>query len=245
MRLRRVFVGEPIAGRAELTLSGAAARHAGAVLRLVPGDELRVFDGRGGEYSATVRGSGKGQLRLAVGEFYGEAFDAPLPMTLWQGIARGERMDFTVQKATELGVEAIAPVLMRRSVVRLTGERVVRRRRHWQALAASAAEQCGRTRVPRIDEPITLEELLRSQRAGGLRLLLDPDAAASLASLREENASGLTLLAGPEGGLDDAERRRAVEGGFRPVSLGPRVLRTETAAIVALSLAQALWGDLR
>ncbi|MBA3565131.1 MAG: 16S rRNA (uracil(1498)-N(3))-methyltransferase [Gammaproteobacteria bacterium] len=245
MRLRRLFVEEPLAGRTELSLRGAAARHAGTVLRLGPGDELRVFDGRGGEFAARVGAAGKGQLCLALGEFFAEASAPALRAMLWQGVARSERMDFTIQKATELGVETISPVIMRRSVVRLEGERAERRRRHWQALAASAAEQSGRTRVPAILEPAPLEDLLRLEREAGHDLLLEPGAPVSLASLRHDPAENLTLLAGPEGGFDDAEREMAVAAGFRTVGLGPRVLRTETAAIVALSIAQAQWGDLR
>lgn len=245
MRLTRVFVDEPLDGVAEVTLRGAVARHVGTVLRLQAGDSLCVFDGRGGEYSATVREVRKASVRVALGAFTAEGPPPPLEIVLWQGISRRERMDFTVQKATELGVALIVPVITRRCVVRPEGERAARRLRHWQALVASAAEQCGRTRLPRVLEPAPLREHLATPPGDGLRVLLDPGAPAALAALGRAPVERLTVLAGPEGGLDVAELEAAMGAGFRAVSLGPRVLRTETAAIVALSISQSLWGDLR
>ena len=245
MRLTRICVGEPLEGRSTITLHGAAARHAGRVLRLKTGDPLRVFDGSGGEYAATVRNVGRGTVEVTLGDFVAEGPAPPLEIVLWQGVARGDRMDFTVQKATELGVDAILPVITRRSVAQLSAERAGRRLRHWRALAASAAEQSGRTRLPELFEPAPLATCLATPARPGLRIVLDPDASRSLASLSGERIGRLTLLAGPEGGLDDAERDAAVTAGFRPFHIGPRVLRTETAAIAALSIAQALWGDLR
>ncbi|CAN5196854.1 16S rRNA (uracil(1498)-N(3))-methyltransferase [soil metagenome] len=245
MRLRRLFVEEPLAGRSKLRLRGSAARHAGTVLRLRPGDPVRVFDGLGGEYAATVEKAVKHDVRLALGRFFAERAAPVLRATLWQGLARGERMDFTIQKATELGVESIVPILTRRSVVRLPAERATRRRRHWQALAAAAAEQSGRTRVPAVHEPAPLETQLGESRDSALDLILEPDAPVSLARLPHDGPGALTLLAGPEGGFEETERALIRAAGFRAVGLGPRVLRTETAAIVALSIIQARWGDLR
>jgi 16S rRNA (uracil1498-N3)-methyltransferase len=245
MRLTRICVDEPLEGRSTITLRGAAARHAGRVLRLKTGDPLRVFDGSGGEYAATVRNVGRDTVEVTLGDFVAEGPAPPLEIVLWQGVARGDRMDFTVQKATELGVDAILPVITRRSVAQLSAERAGRRLRHWRALAASAAEQSGRTRLPELFEPAPLATCLATPARPGLRIVLDPDASHSLASLSGERIGRLTLLAGPEGGLDDAERDAAVTAGFRPFHIGPRVLRTETAAIAALSIAQALWGDLR
>lgn len=245
MRVRRVFVEAPLAGRTEVTLDGGAARHVSKVLRLGVGDALRVFDGRGGEYAATICQLRKDSARVSLHAYIEDRTEPTMQIALWQGVAKGERMDFTVQKATELGVVSIVPVFTRRSVVRLSGQRSRRRLLHWQALAASAAEQSGRTRVPEMSAPASLEERLRTDRGDGLDLVLDPTAAVSLAALRSDPPGRLTLLAGPEGGLDPDERDLAVAAGFRPVRLGPRILRTETAAIVALSIVQSLWGDLQ
>ena len=243
MRLKRIWVDEPLAGRSTINLHGAAARHVGRVLRLKPGDPLRVFDGSGGEYAATVGELGRRTIEVALGEFVAEGPAPPLEIVLCQGVAKGDRMDFTVQKATELGVAVILPVITRRSVARFSAERAARRLRHWRALAAGAAEQSGRTRLPELLEPVPLETCLAAARPG-LRVVLDPGASRSLASLPDGRIGRLTLLAGPEGGLADAERDAAIAAGFRPLHIGPRVLRTETAAIAAMSIAQARWGDL-
>lgn len=152
-------------------------------------------------------------------------------------------MDLVVQKATELGVSSIVPVLSARSVVRLAGERAARRRAHWQAVAVNACEQCGRATLPEILPPSGLDAALASVADDATRLVADPDAGVGLAALTRP-AAGLTLLIGPEGGLDDGELARAATTGFRSFRLGPRVLRTETAAIAALALIQGLWGDL-
>ncbi len=170
--------------------------------------------------------------------------DSPLAVTLLQGVARGERMDLVVQKATELGVARIVPVLAARSVVRLDVRQAQRRLEHWHAVSVSACEQSGRGRPPVIEAPAALDEALQLLPAQGCRVTLSPGAGTPLTSLADGTAS-IALLIGPEGGLTDAEVRLAADAGFEPRSLGPRILRTETAALAALAVLQAVGGDLR
>ncbi len=169
--------------------------------------------------------------------------ESPLRITLVQAVSRGERMDWTLQKATELGVRTIVPVLSSRSVVRLDDKQAGKKLRHWQAVVAGACEQCGRSTVPEIRPPQELSHYLASSTREGQRFVLSPTGPASLAGLTSVG-SRVELLIGPEGGLDDTELARAAASGHVPVRLGPRVLRTETAGIVALTVLQALWGDL-
>jgi 16S rRNA (uracil1498-N3)-methyltransferase len=232
----------PDAGGAA-TLGEGASRHLLKVLRLGPGAGLRVFDGRGREHAARLTGGTVRAATVEVLEAREPAPESALSIRLLQGIGRGERMDLVIQKATELGVAAIVPVLSARSVVRLSGDRAARRRAHWQSVAIGACEQCGRATLPAIIEPCGLDEALAQLPADGPRLLPDPAAAAGLAG-RPAPGPALTLLIGPEGGLDEAEIRAAGAAGFQRVRLGPRVLRTETAAIAAIALVQGLWGDL-
>jgi 16S rRNA (uracil1498-N3)-methyltransferase len=232
----------PDAGGAA-TLGEGASRHLLKVLRLGPGAGLRVFDGRGREHAARLTGGTVRAATVEVLEAREPAPESALSIRLLQGIGRGERMDLVIQKATELGVAAIVPVLSARSVVRLSGDRAARRRAHWQSVAIGACEQCGRATLPAIIEPCGLDEALAKLPADGPRLLPDPAAAAGLAG-RPAPGPALTLLIGPEGGLDEAEIRAAGAAGFQRVRLGPRVLRTETAAIAAIALVQGLWGDL-
>ncbi len=167
--------------------------------------------------------------------------ESPLNSTLVQCVPRGEKMDFIVQKATELGVHRIVPVLSKRSVVRLDGAQAASKQAHWQAVAVSACEQSGRTRLPLIDTPLPLLNYLGNLAPGGLRLLLDPLAADGAAELTGASAE---FAVGPEGGFEDAELEAFALAGFRALKLGPRILRTETAAIAGLTYLQALLGDL-
>lgn len=242
-RVPRIYCPDLPAEGAVAALGAGPARHLLRVLRLGPGAALRLFDGRGREHAAQVEGAqldGATARVLAACETLPES---PLRITLLQGIGRGERMDLAVQKATELGVASIVPVLTARSVVRLRGERAARRQAHWQGVAVSACEQCGRAVVPEVLGPRDLAAALAALPVGGARVLPDPGAATALAAL-ERPVGGLALLIGPEGGLDERERRQARAAGFRAVRLGPRILRTETAAIATITLAQGLWGDL-
>ena len=241
MRVTRVFVDEPLATGRELRLATAAAAHVSRVLRLGVGDELTLFDGNGSEYSAAIIESRGTTLRVRVGAQRSIDRESPLRITLVQGISRGERMDWVVQKATELGVAAIVPVTTERSVVKLDARQAQKKSDHWSAIAISACEQCGRNRLPEFAPPAAFERWLAEAPRDGTRVLLDSRANAGLSSIGQSSA--VTLLIGPEGGLAPQERETAARSGFEPVRLGPRILRTETAAIAAISALQAILGD--
>ena len=242
MRLTRVYVDAPLASGMRVTLQGSAAGHLTRVLRLRVGEALTVFNGAGGEYAASIEHAHAGRVAVAIGELRAIERESPLTLTLAQGVSRGERMDLVVQKATELGASGLAPVLAERSVVRLTAQQAERRLNHWRAIAIAACEQSGRNRLPAIASPVALKDFLRTS-DGSMRLLLSPAATATLADL-PRLVSAITVLIGPEGGLAEAEQEAAVAAGFKPVRVGPRVLRTETAAIAALTLLQREFGDL-
>ena len=242
MRLTRIYVDTaPVTG-AQLRLPGSAVTHIARVLRLGQGNALTIFDGRGGEYAARIAELRKDTVLVDVGEHREIERESSLSVTLAQGISRGERMDFVVQKATELGVRRIAPVTTERSVVRIEyGQAAEKRLRHWRAIAVSACEQCGRNRLPEIAAPQSFAAWLASLTPHTVRLLLSLEGG-SASELPA--ATGLTLLIGPEGGLTDEEQRRARAAGFIGLRLGPRVLRTETAALAALAVLQQRFGDL-
>ena len=237
----RLHCDTPLSPGAEIVLSESAARHAVTVLRLQVGDTLNLFNGTGGEYHATLVAVSKREARVRLTEFNAIERESPLAITLALGISAGERMDYSLQKATELGVTAIQPLATERSVVKLTGERADKRLQHWQNVVIAACEQCGRNRVPRVAPVQTLFAYLACV-GKGRRLLLSPDAAQPLK--RVPPSAAVVLLIGAEGGLAPAECQAAEAGGFEPVSLGPRILRTETAPVAALAVLQALWGDL-
>ncbi|HYW93777.1 MAG TPA: 16S rRNA (uracil(1498)-N(3))-methyltransferase [Gammaproteobacteria bacterium] len=242
MRTPRIHCDQPLRAGNTVDLDGQAARHVARVLRLGPGAALVLFDGRGGEFGAHVESVAREVVTVRVGARRDPQGESPLAISLIQGISRGERMDYAVQKAVELGVTRIDPVFCTRSMVRLPGERLVRRRNHWQGVARSACEQCGRAVVPEVTMPRPLDERLAQDPGDGTRLLLDPAAGTRLADLPPPARA--TLLVGPEGGLDDAEAARARECGFTAVRMGPRTLRTETAAAAAIAVMQGLWGDM-
>jgi len=244
MRTIRVFHGTPLKGKERVALDAAAAKHLLTVLRLKAGDEFTLFDGSGFEYGAVLELVDKKQTLVKILKIHGPVVESPLHVTLVQGVSRGERMDYTVQKAVELGVTAIVPVLTGRSVVKLDAAGAEKKRAHWQAVVTSACEQSGRVRVPEVALPETLPNYLGKQREHGLRLLLDPLAESSLDGFGRPADAKVSLLVGPEGGLSDQEITLAAQAGFKSMRLGPRILRTETAALVALSLLQSQWGDL-
>lgn len=224
-------------------LAPAQAHHVVHVLRLEVGDPIILFDGRGTEYDAVISACARNFVEVRVRTQCTTSRESPLQVTLVQAISSGERMDFTVQKAVELGVAAIQPVLSERCVVRLSGERAEKRVAHWQAVVVAACEQCGRNLVPPVHALLPFATWLEKLAAvPGQRIVLLPDGDASLHELGPPSAP-VTLLAGPEGGLTPAEAADAGRAGFRALQLGPRVLRTETAALAALAAMQALWGD--
>jgi 16S rRNA (uracil1498-N3)-methyltransferase len=244
MRLNRIYCDGPLTGGTETDLPSAGAYHVARVLRMREGAPLSVFDGSGHEFRAEIVKVDGDRVTVKLGDAVPGTAESPLKITLVQGVSRSERMDWTLQKATELGVAAVAPVLTSRSVVRLDEKQATKKQAHWRGIVVGACEQCGRAKIPSVSAPMTLREYFTNVRKDGLRLVLSPSAPASLVGL-SSMPSKVELLIGPEGGLDDDELHAAQKAGFMPVRLGPRVLRTETAAVVALSVLQGLWGDLQ
>ena len=243
MNQPRFYCREALAPGAHIELPEPVARHAVRVLRLPPGTPLVLFDGRGGEYPAILERIERDRAFAELGAWREIERESGLAVTLVQAVQAGEKMDFTIQKAVELGVGTIVPVDSRRSVIRLSGERAGKRVAHWQGVAAAACEQCGRNRVPLVAPLEKLENWLARPAGDSLRLMLAPGAELALTELAP--AKNVQLLVGAEGGLDPQEVIAAQQAGFRAVRLGPRVLRTETAALAALAAMQALWGDFR
>jgi 16S rRNA (uracil1498-N3)-methyltransferase len=244
MSKQRLFCPVRLSANTSLSLGSERARYVGRVLRLRSGDALTVFDGSDGEYPANVVTITKQALELNVGKYSSRSTESPLRIRLLQGISRGERMDIVVQKATELGVHRISPVLTEFSVVKLEPERAAKRVAHWTKVAASACEQSGRNELPLIDTPGTLYDVLDDENSqDGLRLVLQPGAEQPLPSIVRPEGY-VTVLIGPEGGLSDKEQERAKLFGFAAVSFGPRILRTETAALAAIACLQSMFGDL-
>ncbi|WP_263143181.1 16S rRNA (uracil(1498)-N(3))-methyltransferase [Pseudomonas sp. RIT-PI-AD] len=238
MRLSRFFVDAPLTlGQHELP--DAQAHYLGRVLRLAAGAAVQLFDDSGAEYRGEVVEVGKKRVCVELRERLDGQPESPLRVHLGQGLSRGERMDWAIQKATELGVAEITPIVSERCEVRLKDERADKRLAHWRQIAISACEQCGRSRLPIIHPPLVLADWLAAVEAE-LKLVLHPFADSLLGHPRPGT---LALLIGPEGGLADAEVDQARASGFHGLRLGPRVLRTETAPVVALSVVQHLWGD--
>lgn len=243
MRIPRIHVAGPLCAGSPVRLDDNASNHVVRVLRLTPGATLLLFDGHGGQWRARLTDIDKRGASALVEAYDDIERESPLAVVLAQGIARGERMDFALQKAVELGVQAIRPVFTARSNVQLDGERLDKRLGHWRGVISAACEQCGRNRLPALAAPVRIEALLAEAAGDGLRLMLDPLAVHGLRRIAAP-AGPVTLLVGPEGGLTDAERTAAAAAGWQGVHLGPRVLRTETAGIAALAAMAALWGDL-
>lgn len=242
--MTRIYVDQPLSIGTEFALPEDAFRHLVQALRMRPGDRFVAFNGQGGEYRASLVDVAKRGATAKTESFDAADRESPLQLTLAQCIAKGDRMDYTVQKAVELGVTRIVPLLSSRSVVRVDSERWERKTEHWQGVIASACEQSGRTRLPALDAPQALERWLDAPRPPSLELTLDPRAGTTLHAVpRPEGA--VTLLVGPEGGLSDAEVAHAQRSGFQGLRVGPRVLRTETAGVAVLAAIQALWGDWR
>jgi 16S rRNA (uracil1498-N3)-methyltransferase len=244
MALTRLFIRSELRTGQALALDKEQAHYLGRALRLRPGDGLTIFSAESGEFTATLTSIGKSNAEVAVGAAVVTATESPLKVHLVQGVSRGERMDFVVQKATELGVKRISPVLTEYAMVKLEGSRASKRREHWQKIAEGACEQSGRTRPPLIDEPLPLKTWFGTKTSeSDVDLILKPNATTSMASLKAPKTK-VCLLIGPEGGFSDSEYEDADVSGFTAVSLGPRILRTETAAIAAVTVAESLWGDL-
>lgn len=245
MRVTRVYVDAALVSGSVMELPKDTAAHLAKVLRARSGDALVLFGGDGREYLGsveTVRGS---RVTAAVGDALDIDRESPLDLTLVQCVPRGDRMDFIVQKATELGVSRIIPVLSQRSVVRLDAAQAESKAIHWRAVVVNACEQCGRNRLPSVAAPTPLMSYLGSLSAdpgGTTRLVLEPDATAAVPTAID---AALEIAIGPEGGFADEELDAFRIAGFTKIRLGPRVLRTETAALAALTWLQTRFGDMR
>ena len=238
----RFFTRQPLAAGSSLTLEEGPSRHISGALRLRPGALIRLFNGEGGEFTALLSDAGRHRVSVQVEEFFAVEHESPLPVTLGLGVSRGERMDYAVQKCTELGVARIVPLMTERTEVRLKGDRQDKKQRHWEQVAISACEQCCRNRLPLIDPITALDDWL----AGPLpaaKLVLHHRADTGLTG--QAAPESVALLIGPEGGLSDREIASALAAGFSALRLGSRVLRTETAPVAALSILQFHWGDMQ
>jgi 16S rRNA (uracil1498-N3)-methyltransferase len=242
MTTPRFYCPEISAQNGAAELPEQAAHHAARVLRLQVGDRVNVFNGRGGEGEARITDIGKRNVTVEVVAWHAVERESPMQVRLAQAISAGEKMDFTLQKAVELGIGNIQPLASERSVVRLSGERAEKRVVHWQGVVIAACEQSGRNHVPEVAPIRPMLDWLGEQDGPGLRLMLSPVAEVGLRDLSKPTGN-VTLLVGPEGGLSPAEAEAAQRYGFTPVRLGARVLRTETAALAALAAMQTLWGD--
>lgn len=238
----RVYVDLELAEDSTVILGDAIYHHLIVVLRRIRGDALVLFNGRGGEYAAIIESVAKRQLTVRIGAFRDLERESPLSVTLVQAVSKGERMDYSIQKAVELGVAAIQPVVSDHGVVRLDAERWARKQEHWQGVAVAACEQSGRTRVPRVAPVQDLRDWLGTCPPEALRLVLSPSA--TPVGVKRNPGQPVVLLVGPEGGLSEMELKLVDLAGFVGLPLGPRVLRTETAGVVALSVLQSQWGDM-
>jgi 16S rRNA (uracil1498-N3)-methyltransferase len=242
----RFYVSVPLVTGETLALPDDVVRHM-HVLRLQPGDTVTLFNGAGGQFEAELIELDKRAALARIGAFQSRDMEPPYQITLAQGVAGGDKMDWLIEKAVELGVASIVPLTTVRSVVRLSGERATRRRAHWQSLVRAACEQCGRNRLPDVAPALEiaawLGALKKQPEPDELRLLLSPRAEWSFSALPASPPSGrVTVMVGPEGGLSAAEEGAVIECGFLPLGLGPRVLRTETAGIAVLAAFAARWG---
>lgn len=228
---------------ATVQLSDSAAAHATRVMRLVAGDTLTLFNGDGFDYGCEIVSVKKNETFVSVKNSFLVNNESPLNITLLQGISSGDRMDFTIQKAVELGVKRIQPISTTRSVVKLSAERAEKRVAHWQGVAIAACEQSGRAFVPQVCAPISLEASLSAPiQTGGCRILLNPTGAKRLSEILQPTGE-IQLLIGAEGGLSASEIETAMLHGFQSIILGSRILRTETAALTAIASIQTIWGD--
>lgn len=239
----RIHVAADFIVGGDVVLPEGPARHVARVLRLGEGAPLRLFDGAGREAEAVLVEAGRKRVVARIEAVETGGGESPLAVHLGQAISKGDRMDYAIQKAVELGVAAITPLYTEHGDVRLKGEREAKKLAHWQAVAASACEQCGRAVVPPVHPPAGLAEWLAG-RGEALRLVLHPATGAEDVLQRDAAPASVALLIGPEGGLAEGEVEAARATGFAPLTLGPRILRTETAPVVALSLLQYRFGDL-
>ena len=242
MRIPRIYIPTPLITGKTVTLSDSAFNHSIKALRLKAGAPLTLFNGEGGEFAAELTDVQKREATAAIGEHKNIERESSLNIILGQCISRGEKMDYTIQKSVELGVNEIVPLFSERCGVRLSADKLDKRLRHWQGVIISACEQCGRNRIPLIHPPVELKQWLELAQADS-KLVLAPISTETLSKTHQPESS-IALLIGPEGGLTDNEIQSAISSGFSGIQLGPRILCTETAGVTALSVIQCLWGDL-
>ena len=238
----RFYCPQPLVSGATVDLPESVAHHL-HVVRVQAGAALTLFDGRGGQYAATLLEIGKKRATASVDAFEPVEVELPYSLTLAQGLPEGSKMDWIIEKAVELGVASVQPLAAQRSVVRLSGERAEKRHAHWQGVIVAASEQCGRNRLAHL-APVTDVNRWLGTPAAGQRILFSPRASESLAGWAARGPCEVTLLVGPEGGFSQEEERAAIAAGALPLSIGPRVLRTETAALAALAALNGLWGGM-
>lgn len=242
MGFPRIYTTEPLSENTGLSLQGPPGHHLARVLRRRAGDGVILFNGQGGEYEACIRSVDRNRVELDVGRYHPGDRESALHTELGLVVSKGDRMDWAIQKATELGVSKLTPLFSTYCDVKLSGDRVKKKLAHWQQVAISACEQCRRNRLPAIATPQALDQWLQQPAAFDLSLVFAP-AGQPINSWQERSPTSLRLLVGPEGGFSENELSQAREAGFEPAQLGPRILRTETAPVAALAIAQWLWGD--
>jgi len=242
LRLHRVHVGQPLKPESDILLAGGIAHYLRRVIRLEAGQSIVLFNGDGSDYLAEIIKPGKHEVLAQVLRRVEARPESPLRVTLVQALSRGERMDQTLQKGTELGVAAFRPVISERVEIRIRPDKLAKRMEHWRKVVISACEQCGRAVIPAVSEPVNLDQFL-AEASSTPRMMLEPGSKTALAQLRLEHQ--VELLVGPEGGFSSGEIVLAREHGVLPISLGPRILRTETAGAAACAVLQALAGDFR
>lgn len=240
MRISRLYIPDKLNAGECIELSKDSAHYVRSVLRLKKDQSLTLFNGQGGEFLCTLNEVSRKRVALNIIKAVDKNVESPLLVTLGLGISRGDRMDWAIQKAVELGVRNIIPLITERCVIKFKSDKKQQRLQHWKNIVQHAAEQSGRTFLPELKAIENLQHWVQTQQ--GLKILLDPDAEKSMTELKPD-AMQVTLLSGPEGGFSDKERELAITENFIPVRLGARVLRTETASIAALSAVQMLWGD--
>jgi len=242
MRIPRIYHAEPLVVGSEILLDEEAANHVGRVLRMSAGQRLELFDGTNLTFSAEIVQADKKNVRVAVQESREDCRESPLYLHLGQVMSRGEKMEFTIQKAVELGVNSITPLFSERCGVKLDAQRLAKKIQQWQKIAIAACEQCGRNRVPEVREAMTLEAWC-AEEDNALKLNLHPRASQSINTLPQP-VERVRLLIGPEGGLSADEIAMTARHDFTDILLGPRVLRTETTALTAITALQVRFGDL-
>jgi 16S rRNA (uracil1498-N3)-methyltransferase len=241
MRIPRIYTSKTITPHTDVTLDAQATNHVASVLRMQTGEHIFLFNGEGGYFEATLTHIVKKQVTVHIRDHRLSENESPLRIHIGQSLSRGERMDYAIQKSSEMGVTEITPLFTTRSEVKLDAERSAKRQQHWQQIAISACEQCGRNKIPIINAPITLSDFIANV-AADVKLVLHHESSSQLRDLPKPTS--VALLIGPEGGLTEEEITQATQYGFAATQLGPRVLRTETAPVTALSVLNTLWGDI-